>query len=152
MKLQKELTDFGGLARDVVRTVAGEATACDVTLEVEAVADLAPIAIDPVRVREVLTNLLSNALRHTPRGGSVAVHVAASPAGGVSVDVRDTGTGMTPENIARAFDRFYKGAESRGSGLGLTIARGLVVAHGGEIHASSEAGRGTTITFTLPRF
>jgi len=58
---------------------------------------------------------------------------------------------MTPEEIARAFDRFYKGSESRGSGLGLTIARSLVAAHGGDIHATSEPGRGTTITFTLPR-
>jgi signal transduction histidine kinase len=80
----------------------------------------------------------------------VAVRVAAAPSGGISVDVRDTGTGMTPDDVARAFDRFYKGPESRGSGLGLTIARGLVVAHGGEIHASSEIGRGTTVTFTLP--
>jgi signal transduction histidine kinase len=151
LKLQKEPTDLGGLARDVAGALAGDAAACHVTLAVEAAADLAPIAIDPVRVREVLTNLLLNALRHTPPGGSVAVRVAATPSGGISVDVRDTGTGMTPDDVARAFDRFYKGPESRGSGLGLTIARGLVVAHGGEIQASSEIGRGTTITFTLTR-
>ena len=65
--------------------------------------------------------------------------------------MRDTGTGMPPEDLVRAFDRFHKGPESRGSGLGLTIAKGLVVAHGGEISASGEPGRGTTITFTLPR-
>ena len=57
---------------------------------------------------------------------------------------------MTPEELAHAFDRFYKGTESRGSGLGLTIARNLIAAHGGEIHASSEPRRGTTIAFTLP--
>jgi signal transduction histidine kinase len=90
-------------------------------------------------------------MRHTPTGGSVVVRVAAGSGGGVSVDVRDTGRGMPPEEIARAFDRFYKGAESRGSGLGLTIARGLVAAHGGEIRASSEPGRGTTFAFTLPK-
>jgi signal transduction histidine kinase len=150
LKLQKELTDLGGLARDAARALAGDAAARHVTLEVDAAEDLAPIAIDPVRIREVLTNLLSNALRHTPAGGSVAVRVAATP-GGISVDVSDTGTGMTPDEVARAFDRFYKGPESRGSGLGLTIARGLVVAHGGEIRASSETGSGTTISFTLRR-
>ena len=150
LKLQKELTDPGGLARDVAGALAGDAAAGDVTLEVDAAADLPPIVIDPVRIREVLTNLLSNALRHTRPGGSVAVRVAAAPSGGISVEVRDTGTGMTPDDVARAFDRFYKGPESRGSGLGLTIARGLVVAHGGEIHASSEIGRGTTVAFTLP--
>jgi signal transduction histidine kinase len=98
----------------------------------------------------VITNLLSNALRHTPAGGSVVVRVASHPSGALSVEVRDSGSGMTPEAIARAFDRFYKGSGSRGSGLGLTIARSLVSAHGGEIHASSEPGRGTTIAFTLP--
>lgn len=99
---------------------------------------------------EMITNLLSNALRHTPPGGSVVVRVAAASSGAMSAGVRDTGSGMTPEAIARAFDRFYKGSGSRGSGLGLTIARSLVAAHGGEIHASSEPGRGTTIAFTLP--
>jgi len=150
LKLQKESIDLGDLARDVVGAFGGDAAARNVTLDVEAPADLAPIDIDPVRIREVLTNLLSNALRHTPPHGSVAVRVASTSDGAIAVDVRDTGRGMTPEEIARAFDRFYKGADSRGTGLGLTIARSLVAAHGGDIHASSEHGRGTTITFTLP--
>jgi signal transduction histidine kinase len=64
--------------------------------------------------------------------------------------VSDTGTGVAAEDLPKIFDRFYKGSGSRGSGLGLTIARNLVVAHGGEIRADSEPGRGTTITFTLP--
>src|SRR3989442_1649106 len=88
---------------------------------------------------------------HTPPGGSVSVGVAATSSDGISVVVRDTGSGMRPEDIERAFDRFHTGADSRGSGLGLTIARSLVIAHGGEIHAISDPGRGTTMTFTLPR-
>jgi len=151
LKLQKELTDLAGLARDAVEAFAGEATARNVRLEVDAPADLAPLAIDPVRVREVLMNLLTNALRHTPPGGSVGVRMTAAPGDGISVVVRDTGSGMTSEEIERAFDRFHKGPDSPGSGLGLTIARSLVAAHGGEIHASSEPGRGTAMTFTLPR-
>ena len=151
LKLQKESTDLGDLTRDVVRAFGGQATAQNVTLDVDAPADLAPIDIDPVRIREVISNLLSNALRHTPPRGSIDVRVAATSNGAMTVDVRDTGSGMTPEEIARAFDRFYKGSESRGTGLGLTIARSLVAAHGGDIHASSAQGRGTTITFTLPR-
>jgi signal transduction histidine kinase len=151
LKLQKEPIDLGGLARDVAGSFSGDAAARHVTLEVDAPDDLPPIEIDPVRIREVITNLLSNALRHTPPGGSARVRVAVTPSGAMSVDVRDTGSGMTPEAIARAFDRFYKGSGSRGTGLGLTIARSLVAAHGGEIHASSEPGRGTTIAFTLPR-
>jgi signal transduction histidine kinase len=151
LKLQTEPTDLAALTRDVARAFAPDATGRDVTLVVDAAPDLAPIEIDPVRIREVLTNLLSNALRHTPPRGSIDLHVAATPTGGISVDVRDAGTGMTPEEIARAFDRFFKGPASRGSGLGLSIARSLVIAHGGDIHASSVAGRGTTMTFTLPR-
>jgi signal transduction histidine kinase len=150
LKLQKEPIDLGGLARDVAGSFSGDATARRVTLEVDAPDGLPPIEIDPVRIREVITNLLSNALRHTPPGGSVGVRVAPASSGALSVHVRDTGSGMTPEAIARAFDRFYKGSGSRGSGLGLTIARNLVAAHGGEIHASREPGGGTTIAFTLP--
>src|SRR5262249_40072723 len=111
--------------------------------------DVAPIELDPVRIGEVIGNLLSNALRHTPSNGSIRVNVAAA-ASGVTVEVSDSGTGMTAEDLAHAFDRFYKGPNSRGSGLGLTIARNLVAAHGGEIQASSEPAGGTIMTFTLP--
>jgi signal transduction histidine kinase len=108
--------------------------------------------LDPLRIREVLTNLLSNAVRHTPTGGTVTVSVSnPSDADAVTVAVSDTGEGMTPEHLARIFDRFYKGSTSRGSGLGLAIARGIVRAHGGEITASSRVGTGTTVAFTLPR-
>ena len=104
-----------------------------------------------MRIREVITNLLSNALRHTPPGGSVAVRVATADGRAVAVEVqRHRQRDDAGDELARAFDRFYKGSGSRGSGLGLTIARNLVAAHGGEIHASSEPGRGTTIAFTLP--
>jgi signal transduction histidine kinase len=160
LELQKEPTDLKTLARDVAGSFGGEATTRHVTIRVNAPAELPLIELDPVRIREVMTNLLSNALRHTPAGGSVDVRLATPPRGSESgrsspvsrilVEVCDTGSGMTQEAIARAFDRFYKGPGSHGSGLGLTIARSLVAAHGGEIHASSEPGGGTTIAFTLP--
>jgi signal transduction histidine kinase len=98
----------------------------------------------------VITNLVANALRHTAQGGTVRVRVSADAAF-VRVSVVDTGAGIAPEDLPRIFDRFYKGAGSSGSGLGLTIARNLVEAHGGTIRAESQAGRGTTITFTLQR-
>ena len=163
LKLEKESIEVGALARDVVQAFAEDAKARGVTLGIEAPDALSPLAVDPVRIREVLGNLLANALRHTPSSGTVSVRVyevgpsagsgSSRPArsGTIAVDVRDTGSGMTAEEIERAFERFYKGPESRGSGLGLTIARGLVAAHGGEIRASSEPGSGTTMTFTLPR-
>jgi len=151
LKLQRESIDPGDLARDAVRAFAADAAARQVTLTAGAAANLPSIDVDPLRIREVLTNLVSNALRHTPAGGAIAVHVAPAADGGVSVEVRDTGRGMSSDEISRAFDRFYKGSDSRGTGLGLTIARSLVTAHGGEIRASSAPGGGTTITFTLPK-
>jgi signal transduction histidine kinase len=150
LKLQKEITDLAALARDTARTFMPDAGTRRVTVAVDASPDLAPLVVDPVRIREILTNLLSNALRHTPPGGRVDVRVRAASDGGVLIEVRDTGAGMSSEDLAHAFDRFHKGPESHGSGLGLTIARSLVAAHGGDIRASSGPGRGTAVTFTLP--
>ncbi|HYM22436.1 MAG TPA: HAMP domain-containing sensor histidine kinase [Vicinamibacterales bacterium] len=150
LKLEREAADVAALARDVVSAFGPDASARGVALAVDAPRELAPIDIDAVRIREVIANLVSNALRHTPQGGSVTVRVDDRRTH-LQVDVRDTGSGMKPEELAHAFNRFYKGSASRGSGLGLTIARNLVAAHGGEIRAASEVGRGTTITFTLPR-
>jgi len=108
------------------------------------------VDLDPVRIREVLTNVLSNALRHSAAGGSVTVSVDEKNTS-AAVMVRDEGEGMSPEEVARMFDRFYRGEGSRGSGLGLAIAKSIVTAHGGEIRASSEVGKGTALQFTLPR-
>ena len=150
LKLQKEATDVVDLARSVVRAFDAEATARGVTLRLGGADDVAPLSIDALRVREVLGNLLSNAVRHTPSGGTVEIRIGNRDRA-VMIEVRDTGEGMSPDELARAFERFYKGASSSGSGLGLTIARNLVRAHGGEMTGRSQPGRGTTITFTLPR-
>jgi signal transduction histidine kinase len=149
LTLQKESTDLAILVHDTVRASSAEADARGVTLRVEDSRDLPLIDLDPLRIREVLTNLVSNAIQHTPRGG--AVSIAIEPAAGrFIVRVADTGTGVAPEDLPKIFDRFYKGPTSHGSGLGLTIARNLVVAHGGEIRAESHPGKGTTVTFSLP--
>jgi two-component system OmpR family sensor kinase/two-component system sensor histidine kinase BaeS len=145
LNLQREATDLAILAHEVVRAFAAEAEAKEVTLRAETPADLPLIDVDPVRIREVLTNLVSNALRHTLTGGRVTIAISET----MEIRVEDTGPGIPTEELERMFDRFYKGAESRGSGLGLTIARNLVEAHGGEIHATSELGKGTTVSFTL---
>jgi signal transduction histidine kinase len=156
LPLRKEPTDLAVLLHDSVRSFAAEADEKGVELRVEEKTELPLVEIDPLRIREVLTNLLANALRHTDRGGTIAVAaspLAASAAAGngrIEVSVRDTGSGIAPEELPRIFDRFYKGSTSRGSGLGLTIARNLVVAHGGEMSAESEVGRGTLIRFSLP--
>jgi signal transduction histidine kinase len=150
LKLQKEPTDAVDLARGVVRAFEVEAAARGVAIRLETAGDPSPLSIDPVRVREVLGNVVSNALRHTPSGGSVTVRIATGDAA-VTIDVSDTGEGMSAEERERAFERFYKGAGSHGSGLGLTIARNLARAHGGDITATSQPGHGTRMTVTLPR-
>lgn len=147
--LQKESTDLAAVAREAAAALSARADAKGVRVEVTSPPDLPMANADPVRVREVLTNLLTNALRHTPAGGAVDVRLESVGAG-LSIRVADTGTGIPPEDLPKIFDRFYKGRESSGSGLGLTIARDLVVAHGGQIHADSRVGQGTTISVTLP--
>jgi signal transduction histidine kinase len=154
LKLDKEMTDVPALARDVADAFAGQAAAQKVSIAIESSAVEssagATIEIDPVRIREVLSNLVSNALRHTAPGGAVTIDVTPREARGLTVAVRDTGAGMTREEAKQIFQRFYKGPESRGSGLGLAIAQGLVTAHGGTIEVTSALGRGTTVTLTLP--
>jgi len=147
--LHKEPTDIGVLVTDVARAFAQDAAAQHVAVEAHAAPDLPLVPVDPLRIREVLTNLTSNAVRHTPSGGSVSI-AADIRDRSLVVSVRDTGTGIAPEDLGKIFDRFYKGDRSHGSGLGLTISKNLVEAHGGEIHVESRVGEGTTITFMIP--
>ena len=139
LELRKEATDVAELIRD-------SAASFDSPIDVQ-VGDLPLIIIDPVRIREVLLNLLSNAVQHAKE---VTVRAEAD-ARNVTIHVIDHGAGIEPEELPRIFDRFTKGAGSRGSGLGLAISRDLVNAHGGTIHAESRVGEGTTITVALPR-
>jgi len=150
LPLQPESTDLVELVREAVASMDAEAARVPATVSVAGTAAAEGIQLDPVRIREVLTNLLSNALRHSTAGGHVTVTISEMEEA-VAVAVADTGEGMPPEAVARIFDRFYKGSSSKGSGLGLTIAKGIVTAHGGDISASSGAGEGTTVTFTLPK-
>jgi signal transduction histidine kinase len=150
LRLHPEATDLGALVRDALTSLRGPADQAGVRLEATIPGDLPALEIDPTRTREVLTNLLGNALRHTPSGGSIDVRVSRSTPSAVEVAVADTGEGMSSEVVAKMFERFYRGPGSRGSGLGLPIARELAVAQGGQISAESTEGAGTTIRFTLP--
>ena len=147
--LHREPTDLRGLLTDVAASYRGQAEQAGISLTVTAADDLPILDIDPARIREVISNLLTNSLRHTPRDGKV--ELAAALAGDhVEVTVHDTGSGIPADQLDRIFDRFYRSPDSPGSGLGLPIAKSLVEAHGGTISVTSEAGNGTTISLALP--
>jgi signal transduction histidine kinase len=150
LTLHPEPTDPDVLVGDVVRSFAPSAARAGVRLVDEVADDLPILDLDPVRIREVLSNLVANALRHTPDGGSVTLRSQVT-ADEVVISVADTGPGIDPALRPYVFDRFVKGDGSRGSGLGLAIARGLVEAHGGTISVSSPDGGGTTFRVSLPR-
>ena len=125
-----------------------------VTLKFEIAEALPDIEADEQRMAQVLFNLVSNALRHTPAGGTITTSVELRD-GRALVSVRDTGTGISPEDLPHVFERFYRADRSRaratgGSGLGLTIAKQIVEAHGGQIWAQSWLGAGSTFAFSLP--
>ena len=152
LNLQRQLVDLGDLARARVEHLAGLAARRDVRLRVVAESP-APTLADPDRIAQVLDNLLDNAIRHSRPGEQVAVAVA--PAGDdLTCSVTDTGPGIPARHLPFIFDRFYRADAARsrgrgGSGLGLSIARALILAHGGHIAAASVEGQGTTVTFRL---
>ena len=127
----------------------------DVRLETLVSGRLPKLAVDPDRIGEVLGNLLDNALRHTPQGGSVEIR-AERHGGDVALTIADTGEGIAPEHLDRVFERFYRVDSGRtrdrgGSGIGLAIARALVEAHGGRVHAESDGpGMGARFVVSLP--
>lgn len=150
LTITPEPTALAAVIDEAVTAMTPMATARSVAV----VADPAPavmLAADRVRLVQVLTNLLTNAVRHTPPGGTVTVTLAGGGTGGgagTTITVEDTGAGITgdPERI---FDRFYRASDSGGSGLGLTIARQLVEAHGGTITAANRPEGGARFTVTL---
>ncbi|MGH2618474.1 MAG: sensor histidine kinase, partial [Thermomicrobiales bacterium] len=148
LRLHKQTTDVAELLDDIRYAFAPRAAEAGVVFTLEA-ERLPPLDIDPVRVRQVLENLLDNGLRHTPRGGTIRVEVRLEGSAAL-FRVADTGRGIPAEALPHVFDRFWKSADSGGSGLGLAIARGLIEAHGGKIRADSVVGQGTVVSFTLP--
>jgi signal transduction histidine kinase len=153
LTLELREAELAGLIQACVRGLGAEARARQVNVEAR-VADGVSARCAPEQVERVLYNLLTNAVRHTPPDGSVAV-VARSDPEEVRIVVEDTGDGLPPEAASRMFERFWRGDTARsagegGAGLGLAIARGLVEAHGGRIWAESRPEGGTRVSFTLP--
>ena len=134
-----------------IKTKAGEK---GLTISTDLPADLPDIHVDAYRIKQVLRNLLENAVAHTGQGGSIGIS-ACYENSKVKISIKDTGEGIPQEDLPNIFERFYRVDRSRtratgGSGLGLTIAKRLVEAHNGDIDVSSELGKGTTFTITLP--
>ena len=149
LPLHREPADLVGVASDAVGAQRALAAAKGVRLGLDGDAAL-ETSVDPVRFREIVTNLLTNAIRHTPKGGSVQVTVRAVR-GEAILEVRDTGEGITAADLPHVFDRFQRRSDSGGSGLGLTIVRDLAAAHGGSVEAESPGeGRGAMFRVRLP--
>lgn len=141
--------DLAGLADDAVREFAGQAESRHIELRASLQEVIA--TVDATRIRQVIANLLSNALKFTPPGGTVNVSVSAEGSDAV-IRVSDTGPGVSADEIPRVFDRFFRGREVRagGSGIGLTVARELARAHGGELGVVSPMGGGAVFEARLP--
>jgi signal transduction histidine kinase len=153
LRLQKEPVDLAVLINETAASFRPQADAENVALAVEVAADLPLLSLDPERMREVLHNLIVNALRYTPPGGAIQVccHVGLAGASQqAQITIQDSGSGIPAEDLPHIFDRFYKSRDSTGMGLGLPIARNLVEAHGGTIAAHSAPGQGATIQIALP--
>ncbi len=159
LQLSLEEASLHDLISDTISSFQPQADQRGVRLVGEVAGDVDPVLANPSRLQRVLHNLVSNALRHTPADGTVALR--ATPEGEeVRVEVADTGEGITAEDLPRVFERSFRGEQSRtraekddapGAGLGLAIARGLVEAHGGTMDVESDLGRGSRFRFTLRR-
>jgi two-component system OmpR family sensor kinase len=157
LPLDRQPTDLARLAEGAVAAFQPAAEAKGIALELALASDLPLADADPQRVEQVLVNLLSNALRHTPAGGRVEIEMAPVPAGRLTVRITDTGPGIPLEALPNVFERFYRvdrgrgrGEGGDGTGLGLAVARSIVEAHGGVIKAENAPGRGASFWFTLP--
>ena len=152
LRLKREPTNLGELTRDAVLAFEAQSQEKDIHIQMS-LDDTEDADVDPQRIREVLTNLLSNALRYTAPSSKINVVLAEAGSGPertVTLSVEDSGPGIEPQILPHVFERFYKSSDSGGMGLGLSIAKYLVEAHHGKIWAESEVGKGTTISFTIP--
>jgi signal transduction histidine kinase len=153
--LDLALNSLSDVVSDTIEGFSELASRRDLTLEGSVAAGVDPVMLDARQIERVLSNLVGNALRHTPAGGRVTIE-ARDDGDVVQVEVRDTGEGIDARDMPHIFEHFYRAEKSRsratgGAGLGLAIARGIVEAHGGEIGAESAPGQGTCFFFTLPR-
>ena len=155
IEIERTRVSVSALIKRVVRKFQGLAGEQKVNLKWEVQSDLPEVYWDEDKVEQVLTNLVDNAIRHTPEGGEICLKAAPSNGKKVSLTVRDTGSGIPEEDLPFIFERFYKADKARtrgqsGTGLGLAIVKHMVDAHGGTVSVESRLGEGTTFTVKLP--
>ena len=155
--LHRETVDLRAIVEETGETGELLAAAAGVNMEVATPADPVIVPVDASRIRQLILNLLTNAVKYTPAGGSVRLQLGPSN-GRVTLTVADSGVGIAPGDLPHIFDRFWRADSARtrtgersGTGLGLAICKWIAEAHGGTIDVQSRPGRGTTFTVTLPR-
>ena len=158
LDLNFQWISLSDLISDTLESFSAKANANIISLKGSITNEVDPIWAAPDKISRILDNLVGNALRYTPTGGSIYIEARLNN-DQVLIEVRDSGSGIAPKDLPHIFDRFYRGEKSRtrnekdqigGVGLGLAIAKGLINAHGGEIWVNSEPGTGTTFWFTIP--
>ena len=154
LPLQKQITDIGAFVKETATALRPLAKAKNVTIRIELLGTMPKLAVDTVRLRQAVHNLVDNGLHHASEGGDITVSVEQVQ-NETQVRVRDTGAGITPEHLPHVFDRFYRAHEARGrdrgsTGLGLAIVKAIVEAHRGTVTVTSQIGEGSTFTISLP--
>ncbi|HEV2440126.1 MAG TPA: HAMP domain-containing sensor histidine kinase [bacterium] len=156
LQLNLQAIDAGPVVRETIEALAPLADERRVALRTEVPQGLPRIDVDPDRLRQIVQNLVENAVRYTPAGGEIRVTMLADGAASVRLAVSDTGAGVEAADLPHIFRHFYRADQSRarssgGMGLGLAIVKSLVEAHGGRVTVDSTVGRGSTFTVTFPR-
>ena len=153
VEVHRRPVDVAEVLDDVVTLLRGRIQTKDQHVDVEVAPDTPRVLADATRLRQMLTNLVTNAHLYTDEGGTLTLRAGRHAAGGVRIEVADTGRGMAPDELEHVFERFSRGAGSTGTpgtGLGLSIVKSLVDLHGGTIDVASTPGEGTTFAITLP--
>lgn len=155
IQLTLEDVHLSSFVNRIIHKFQGLAKDNEIHLHTEIETEISSISFDPDRIEQVLTNLIDNAIRHTPKGGSVKLRVISEEKG-IRMEVKDSGSGIPEEDLPFVFERFYKADKARtrgraGTGLGLAIAKNIIDAHRGHISVQSKLGQGTTFSFLIPR-